>query len=1013
MANKLRSLTVNFNAGTARFNADVDNMKAKIRDFGGEARASGAAMREFGNHTVSNMQASSAAIRTVEGNIQNNVRAVERFLTNVLPLGPALQAAFPVIGAVAFLGLVTELTKKANEFFRDIREAPQRIATAFNASNAGLRLTNAELQVTNDRLENDIAKLEGKRQNNLKLALDEAVASAAKLGVELDKDLESLHKLIAEDSRNWFQRLIGSEGDFGEEIKKFRSDIQEITNRGVVTLAAAGTDPTAQRMAKEDTRDELYIAYNKQIAATKARLAAATPHVGPQYGALSGAYIGEGLIPGDEKDAALAKGALGRLEYEKASIGLREDNGDLAARKSQDEIARRNEKLDRPLDKMISELKAKVAEAAAELNAAGLDSTSKMIAKAEAEAIASIEHVNQALKGQGQAELPLDPTKSAKGREALELATTEQDLKYRTALADKVRDVTDAIADQIKTQQMLNEAIGKGWEAQKKVNIEVELMKKFGHTKYETAAANPLSDEFAAVSAARSQVAAAVGDAHTTQVDERLRKLQNEIDLENVLTQAQSLGAYAVEKAALAEQLRQQKASTAGLTAEEEQKKWLKFYAERANKASAEIFKIDQEIAATERLAAAQGQGAEAARKAALENKYVAMAATGAKPEVIDDERKKDAADWQAKLTEEALKTGMAYQNAVEKINLQLKALDEVKVTEENIHAIEIARRDLGNQRLDQLAKESLAMRGARDGMRAFFLEMQKDAESAAEIVYKSLNSAVDRVSGNLGKLFTGQKTDWAKSFRDIGEGMVQSTTKNLLAKGIGAIGKRMGISGQPDGTSAAKAWWVRWAGLQPGAKGAGSVAGGSRGGFSGNGGLLGTGQVPQFSGDAGPQPPQQPSGVVGILKSLFMGKKSSSSDASPSDGDSLNMGDWNFMQGGGDAGEGAMSSLGGFDWGGFMANGGMMSPASAYVVGDQGPEVIAGLSARVVANGDVAKMFGGGGGGVTQHFDIDARGADLGAHNRIMRGVEASSRAAVAQAQQAVVERSKRVPKR
>lgn len=1005
-ASKIRSITVNFNAGTTKFVSDVDKAQVKIREFGG--------------HTVSNMTASSAAIRTFEGNIQNNVRAVERFLTNVLPLGPVLQAAFPVIGAVAFLGLVTEVSKKANEFFKDMRSAPEKIRGAFGSANTELRLTNDQLKVANDRLENEIAKLEGKHQNTLKLMLDETKLSADQLAKALDKDLEALHKLISENSKNFWQKIFGGDGPLAKELGGesgfggFRGRISDISSRGYANISAAGGDAAKVQAAQKALDDELVKAYQKEISkleqdqerARGKEIITGLTSTGNAATSVRSGY--------NNKDVELYGGALEYLKYEMASIGLKSSNTDLTAKKEALTAANEAAAQERPLDKMISELTAKVAEARTRLKAAGLDETSKMIAKAEAEAIASIERANIALEKQHQKLLPLDPTKSAKGREALQLATTEQTLNLEAALRDKVREVVDSTADQVKTQQMLNEAIGKGWEAQRKVNIEVELMNKFGSAKYETAAANPLSSEFAEVSAARPQVAAAVDDTHTTQVDERLRKLQNEIDLENVLTQAQALGAYAVEKAALAEQLRQQKASAAGLTAKEEQAAWLKFYSERANKSAAEVFKIDQEIAATERLSAAQGQGAEAVRKAALENKYTAMAAAGAKPEVIDDERKKDAADWQAKLTEEALKTGMAYRNAVEKIDLQLAALDKVKVTEENIHAIEIARRDLENQRLDQLVKESLAMRGARDGMRAFFFEMQKDAESAAEIVYKSLNSAVDRVSGNLGKLFTGQKTDWAKSFKDIGEGMVESTTKSLMQKGIGAIGKRMGITGQPDGSTPSKAWWVRWAGLQPGTKGAGSVTGGSRGGFQGNGGLLGTGQVPQISGD-GSRPPQQPSGVAGILKSLFMGKKSSSSDASPSSGDSLNMGDWNFMQGAGDAGGeagDAMSSLGDFDWGGFMADGGIMSPASAYVVGDQGPEVIAGLSARVVANGDVAKMFGGGG-GVTFTNHIDARGADLGAHNRIMRGVEASSRAAVAQAQQAVVERSKRVPKR
>jgi hypothetical protein len=947
---KLRSLTVNFNAGSSKYLDDVDKVIAKTR--------------EFGQKGVSESRAVAAALKVTENGFRGNARGADMFLESVAGLGPALSSAFAVgvVGSIAFAGVLVEVTKKANEFFHGIREAPERIKTAFSSANAGLRLTNDELQVANDRLENDIAKLEGKHQNNLKLALDESVASADKLAQSLDKDLEAMHKLVEEDSRGWIQKTFGLEGEFGEEMKKFRREIQEITNLGVVNLRAAGTDPTKQQKAKDATRDELNARYDKETASVRARLDTViykpiqTDPTSPTRGHIIGGQ------ESDPKMAELYKGVLSGLQYQKSFIGTTGQNDDLTKRKTADEIARANGAQERPLDKMIAELTAKVAEARVKLKAAGLDETSKMIAKAEAEAIAAIEHANIALAKQHVALLPMDPNKSAKGREALQLATTEQALNLEAALRDKVREVVDATQDQIKTQQMLNQTIGKGWEAQKKVNIEVELMKKFGSAKYETAAANPMSDEFAAISAARPQVTEAVGDTHTTQLDERLRQLKNEVDLENALTQAQILGTFAVEKAALAERLRQQALSKGGLDAKEEQAAWAKFYAERANKAGAEIAKIDQEIDAVKRLTEAEGQGAEAVRKAGLESKYAAMAKTPqGTPEAIDAERKKDSLARQAQLTQEALKTGMAYKNSVESIDLQLKALDQVEVTEENALAIEISRHKLENERLDQLVKESLEMGGARDGVRAFFLEMQKDAKDASKILYEALNSAVDRVSGNLAKMMTqkppkgGWGQEWAKSFQDVGGSMAQSSIKSLMQKGLG----KLGIGGKPDGSSG-NPLWVRMAGMPAvaGAPGGGGFGGGAQGG-----------------------------GIFSMLgKLLHVGGGG---------------GDANF---GGTVGEGAASPL---DWGGFMADGGPVSASSAYIVGENGPEILAGASGRVISNGDAARAFGGGGVTFTNH--IDARGADLGAHNRIMRGIEMSSRAAAATAVQAMAERQKR----
>jgi hypothetical protein len=1079
---KIRSISIDFSAGTTKFNADVEKVTAKIRQFGVQSKSSmdlsAAVMQKFGGHTVSNMQASSAAIRVFEGNIQNNVRAVERFMTSVLPLGPVLQKAFPLIGAAAFGGLITEVGTKVYEFFREMREANEKITASFRTLNASGRQSNDVLALTNTLLENQIAKLEGRRQNTLKESLMEDRVEADKLADSLNRAFTNLNKLLAEHATSRISMVFGVANDrdidelFGGKsgvggVGGRTAKILEEGNQGISDVVERYNQRSASDQVKYGSQDkaDMELARTKAIAAATRELKAALDEVNkkirerqdliaenkghaigdvitkPVYlqvpSPVGGAPISTGFPIGmtnrmvADESIGLEKLERGKIELQQAqrSIPLAFQSSDLTSKLKGAEAARASEALERPLDRMIAELTAKVAEARVKLKAAGLDETNKAIAKAEAEAIGAIDRANAALRKQHAALLPDDPNQSGKGREALRLATTEQTLTTEAALRDKVREVTDSTQDQIKTQQMLNAAIGKGWEAQKAVNVEVELMKKFGAGKYETALANPMSDEFAAVSASRPQVAAAVEDAHTTQADERLRKLQNEIAMQNVLTQAQALGAYAVERAALAEQLRQQKASAAGLKASEEQAAWRNFYAERANKLSGEIARIDEEIGATDRLAEAHGQGAEAVRKATLENKYAAMAKAGGPDAAgaVDEERLKDAKERQMQLTGEALKTGMAYKNAVELIDLQLEALDRVQAAQGKSLEIEISRRNLQNERLDQLARESLEMRGLRDGVRAFFLDMQKDAESAAAIVNKALNSSLDQASGNLAKMLTqkapkgGWGQEWAKSFQNIGGSMVQSSLKSLGQVGLGAIGKKWGkdlsgLGGKPDGTYGNPIWVKQWgAGFSPAGGGRGAAAG--PGVLGGNGGLLGTGQIPRGTSSERQQP-QGSSVMQRILRSLMGGKTSGSpSDRGPNASDAsgaLNMGDWDFAAGAGDEAGGvsdAVDSIGSIDWGGFMADGGLVSPTAAYIVGENGPEILTGASGRIASNSEMSRTFGGGG-GVTQHIEIDARGADLGAHNRIMRGMEISHRRTVDAAVRAMHERSFRTPK-
>ena len=79
------------------------------------------------------MQATTAAVRVLEGGVTNNLRAVERFAAGTLKLGPILKAAFPLVGGLAFAGLIVGMGEKVYEFFKKASEGPARIANAFRS----------------------------------------------------------------------------------------------------------------------------------------------------------------------------------------------------------------------------------------------------------------------------------------------------------------------------------------------------------------------------------------------------------------------------------------------------------------------------------------------------------------------------------------------------------------------------------------------------------------------------------------------------------------------------------------------------------------------------------------------------------------------------------------------------------------------------------------------------------------------------------------------------------------
>jgi hypothetical protein len=110
-------------------------------NFGKQQTATGAAA----HGSVSGVQAASAAIRGLEGNFGTSVRAGERFLVTTLKLGPILQAAFPVFGALALIGILGILYDHIQNLIRAFKEMDvASLKTETDAIAAGDRIVKAK-----------------------------------------------------------------------------------------------------------------------------------------------------------------------------------------------------------------------------------------------------------------------------------------------------------------------------------------------------------------------------------------------------------------------------------------------------------------------------------------------------------------------------------------------------------------------------------------------------------------------------------------------------------------------------------------------------------------------------------------------------------------------------------------------------------------------------------------------------------------------------------------------------
>src|ERR1700733_1380733 len=111
----------------------------------GKLRQFQASVQQMGHSTVSSMQASSAAIRVLEGGMTGNIRAAERFISLIPGVGKALQAAFPMVGAIALAGVFVKIGEEAAKAIQKVEKAEQEITNSFRSLNLSGQTANDTL----------------------------------------------------------------------------------------------------------------------------------------------------------------------------------------------------------------------------------------------------------------------------------------------------------------------------------------------------------------------------------------------------------------------------------------------------------------------------------------------------------------------------------------------------------------------------------------------------------------------------------------------------------------------------------------------------------------------------------------------------------------------------------------------------------------------------------------------------------------------------------------------------
>ena len=832
---------------------------------------------------------------------------------------------------------------------------------------------------------------------------------------------------MKEQSVGFWRKVMGEAGtdDIQQHIQNLAKDIQRLNTLGETNVANART-PQAVTKARNDWEKAVQDRYDWEQNWEKDQHKAAVDAAKGHSVTVQNRTEGPQQVWVQENTAARQKALEGygeNLAYQQAFVGKESLNTNLTGRKDALTAAHENAGIDRPYENALKNLDAEISSIIGKIAVIGKPESFKVMAEAAGEARKEITKLNEELDKRTPG-AHLTPQQEAAIQARYE---TEAAAKATLQWGEALQSTKTSTDERVRSLNMLAAAIGEGYEATKKANVETQVMSAM-REKYTNPAYAEDADRL------RRGFGAEFDARHNEQVAASIDKLQQQTEVEKALAAVQAQGAEAVRLVTLQYRLDEIAKNNDAATTKRLQQAEIDLYsATRANHSAETIAKINDETQALKNLTAAAVGGADQIRRARLGNEIAAMGKEGgtAVPGIVGvtQEQLAAAGQEQAKHEQEVSATAgklvTTYADQLRLIQEQVEYIQKNSAAFKDQLGVAIALRDLENQRLQIAAQMELKQRGAVNGLKAFFLEMQQNARSAADIVYDSLNSALDRVSDQFGKLFTGQKTSWGKAFQGLGEDMVKESTKSLMQKGLGQLGKMFGIdlpAGKPDG-STSKPFHVIVDGQgQQSVPGAVSGSGGLFGG-----GSWGLGGIFSMLGGLG-------SKIGGGLASLFGGGGSALAESVTSSisfratGGDVEPGKGYVV---GDGGEpeffspktaGTITPLSKLvsDLGTgksaaelpspgksaltFMADGGDVDPGKGYVVGDRGePEFFSPRTAGRIT--PLSKM----GMGDNHTYYMDFRGAGVGVENHVRQAIAESHNAAVVASVRANADRSRR----
>jgi hypothetical protein len=954
---------INITAGTAELFVQMKKAGTTVEDFANKAK-------KAGMQSGAGFVGGAAAVRVMEGNLNSNVRAIARFMTQTLKLGPIINAAFPIIGGFMFMEMLGQSIKKLEEFHNKIKYAGENIRASFQPGINSLQSVNDDLGVQLAKLNQDIDKLLGKRENGLALALAEAIKFVDELNDHIGSAMEKMSKLLQEKNIGKLESLftgqarttdigryfagVSGVGGANEEIRQ-----QRLTGRGYVeeaqktkgteTQVKAAIDAAVKR-ADDELAGLIKVKLDWVADELKKRTDAAKPKTVmltniPLLG-MPGGQVGERPVqtPGENETSAIEKLKAAQSELNEMLLETGQSSAVYKATVTKQKLERdaETQSLTKAYTDRIAMMKAEHESLVDKFKSVGATQAETVALEAQGEALKIIAELQKKIETPGAKKQELT---AAQKKNIFDIAASDADVKLETQWKESLLKTTNAANQRIASLGLLTAAIGQGYEATKKAVVQTQVMAEVEAHANDAVWLHNKAQNIADITKVRS----AEYDAEYNQrAKETLHTVGEQIKAEHNLAAAYLIGADAAAQAALQNRINEINLQHTGEAARQLIAQQVDLY--NINKVATynkELRSLNDETAkATDLLRAEAVNQSDVAKARAMAKIQTMHEQLGNGPETQGLETQIYAIEAK-KYAQEQLKAAMDVKSAYATQIEQLQFRNALLVygnehIEKNVNlAYELKANNTAILQLtkDQAVEEAKAFAG----IKAFFMEVKEKALSTNkelnDILLNSLRETESGVADQLGKAATGQKTGFGKMAQGIGQkavsGAIQVGMDKVLSKipGFGPkAAQKVDLAPLFTDTQPGKVFVTNMPkDSSPGSGGSSPMWGGStpiwgaasRGFSSMLGSLLGGGGNGASGSGAGSTPDV------------------SSTISYPG-----------------------------------MAAGGYTTPDKAYMVGENGPEILAGVSGRILSNSQSRRVISSSN-GASVYYSIDARGTD------------------------------------